>query len=52
MPLIENIADTSMIRVVDRYHVKAKERFRKDPVGCLLRDTKLLIKRIAFRLTR
>jgi hypothetical protein len=52
MPLIENIADTSMIRVVDRYHAKAKERFRKDPVGCLLRDAKLLMKRIAFRLTR
>jgi hypothetical protein len=52
MPLIENIADTSMIRVVDRYHAKAKERFQKDPVGCLLRDAKLLMKRIAFRLTR
>jgi hypothetical protein len=52
MPLIENIADTSMIRVVDRYHAKAKERFRQDPLGCLLRDAKLLIKRIAFRITR
>ena len=52
MPLIENIADTSMIRIVDRYHTKAKERFRRDPVGCLLRDAKLLIKRAAFRLLR
>jgi hypothetical protein len=52
MPLIENIADTSMIRVVDRYHAKAKERFRNDPVGCLLRDAKLLYKRIAHRLMR
>jgi hypothetical protein len=52
MPVIENIADTSMIRVVDRYHTKAKERFRKDPLGCLVRDAKLLIKRVAHRLMR
>jgi hypothetical protein len=52
MPLIENIADTSMIRVVDRYHAKAKERFRKDPLGCLVRDAKLLLKRAAHRLMR
>ena len=52
MPLIENIADTSMIRLVDRYHVKAKERFRRDPLGCALRDAKQLIKRVAFRIMR
>jgi len=52
MPEIENVADTSMIRIVDRYHHKARERFRKDPLGCLLRDAKLLIKRVAFRLMR
>jgi hypothetical protein len=52
MPLIENIADTSMIRLVDRYHAKAKERFRRDPLGCLLRDAKQLIKRTAHRLMR
>lgn len=52
MPVIENIGDTSMIRVVDRYHAKARERFRKDPVGCVLRDAKLLIKRIAHRILR
>ena len=52
MPLIENIADTSMIRIVDRYHAKARERFRRDPVGCLLRDTKQLIKRVTARVLR
>ncbi len=52
MPLVENVADTSMIRVVDRYHAKAKARFRQDPIGCLLRDAKVLIKRLAHRLTR
>jgi hypothetical protein len=52
MPLIENIADTSMIRIVDRYHANARERFRRDPMGCLLRDAKQLIKRIAVRITR
>jgi hypothetical protein len=52
MPLIENIADTSMIRLVDRYHAKAKERFRRDPLGCLLRDAKQLIKRTAHRIMR
>ena len=52
MPVVENIADTSMIRVVDRYHWKAKERFKQDPVGCALRDAKLLIKRVVHRLTR
>ncbi|HEU4686595.1 MAG TPA: hypothetical protein VFS39_18960 [Nitrospira sp.] len=52
MPLVENVADTSMIRVVDRYHAKAKERFKQDPLGCLLRDAKVLIKRIAHRITR
>jgi hypothetical protein len=52
MPLVQNIADTSMIRVVDRYHTRAKERFRQDPLGCILRDAKQLIKRIAFRITR
>jgi hypothetical protein len=52
MPLIENISDTSMIRVVDRYHYKAQERWRKNPLGCLLRDAKLLIKRVAYRLAR
>jgi len=52
MPLIENIADTSMIRLVDRYHAKAKERFRRDPLGCMLRDAKQLIKRITVRITR
>lgn len=52
MPLVENVADTSMIRIVDRYHPNAKARFKQDPVGCLLRDAKILIKRIAHRLTR
>lgn len=52
MPLIQNIADTSMIRLVDRYHAKAKERFRRDPLGCVLRDAKQIIKRVAVRLTR
>jgi hypothetical protein len=52
MPLIENIADTSMIRNVDRYHAKAKDRFRRDPLGCLLRDAKHLMKRITVRITR
>jgi hypothetical protein len=52
MPLIQNVADTSMIRIVDRYHTKAKERFRQDPLGCLLRDAKQLVKRVAFRIVR
>jgi hypothetical protein len=52
MPVVENVADTSMIRVVDRYHHKARERLRKDPLGCLLRDAKLLIKRVAHRIAR
>jgi hypothetical protein len=52
MPLVENIADTSMIRLVDRYHVNAKARFRQDPLGCLLRDAKQLIKRVAVRIMR
>ncbi len=52
MPVIQNVADTSMIRVVDRYHAKAKERFRRDPVGCLLRDAKHLFKRLVSRITR
>lgn len=52
MPVVENVADTSMIRIVDRYHHKARERFRKDPLGCLLRDAKLLMKRVAHRLMR
>jgi hypothetical protein len=52
MPLVENVAGTSMIRLVDRYHTKARERFKQNPVGCLLRDAKHLIKRVAHRLTR
>jgi hypothetical protein len=52
MPVIENVADTSMIRLVDRYHTKAKERFKQDPLGCVMRDAKVLIKRIAHRITR
>jgi hypothetical protein len=52
MPLVENVADTSMIRMVDRYHTNARERFRRDPLGCMLRDAKQLIKRIAVRITR
>jgi hypothetical protein len=52
MPLIQNVADTSLITLVDRYHPKARERFKKNPVGSLLRDTKRLAKKVIRRITR
>jgi hypothetical protein len=52
MPLVENVADTSMIQLVDRYHAKARERFRKNPVGSLLRDVKRLTRKVIHRITR
>lgn len=52
MPLVQNVSDTSMIALVDRYHAKARERFRKNPVGSLLRDTKRLAKKVIRRITR
>lgn len=52
MPLVQNVADTSMIQRIDRYHPKARERFRKDPLGSLLRDVKILAKKVIHRLTR
>ncbi|OQW33024.1 MAG: hypothetical protein A4E19_06665 [Nitrospira sp. SG-bin1] len=52
MPLVVNVADTSMIQRIDRYHPKARERFRKHPIGTLMRDGKILVKRAFHRLTR
>jgi hypothetical protein len=52
MPVIENVTDTSMIRVVDRYHYKAKQQLRRNVLGCILRDAKILVKKFILRLTR
>jgi len=52
MPLVQNVADTSLIALVDRYHPKARERFRQNPVGSLLRDGKRLAKKAIWRITR
>lgn len=52
MPLVQNVADTSLIALVDRYHPKARERFRNNPVGSLLRDAKRLAKKVIRRITR
>jgi hypothetical protein len=52
MPLIANVSDTSMIQRIDRYHPKARERFRQHPVGTLLRDVKVLTKHMIHRLIR
>ena len=52
MPIVENVADTSMIQRIDRYHPKARTRFRTNPVGTLLRDAKLLTRKVIHRLIR
>lgn len=52
MPLVVNVSDTSMIQRIDRYHPKARQRFRKNPVGTLLRDAKILAKQAIHRLIR
>lgn len=52
MPLVQNVADTSLIALVDRYHPKARERFRQNPVGSLLRDAKRLTRKVIHRITR
>jgi hypothetical protein len=52
MPLIENVADTGMIRLIDRYHTNSRMRFKQDPLGCLVRDVKILAKKAIHRITR
>jgi len=52
MPLVVNVTDTSMIQRIDRYHPKARTRFRKHPIGTLMRDGKILVKQVLHRLTR
>jgi len=52
MPIVENVADTSFIQRIDRYHAKARERFRKNPAGTFLRDAKILARKAYRRLTR
>jgi hypothetical protein len=52
MPIVENVTDTSLIQRIDRYHPKARERFRKNPIGALLRDAKILTIKAINRLTR
>ena len=52
MPPVLNVADTSMIRLIDRYHTRAKIRFKQNPFGCLLRDAKRLTKQFLRRLIR
>ena len=52
MRTVENVTDTSMIRVVDRYHYKAKEQFRRNALACTMRDAKILVKKLIHRLTR
>jgi hypothetical protein len=52
MPTIENVADTGMIRLIDRYHTNSRIRFKQNPLGCLVRDAKILAKKALHRLTR
>jgi hypothetical protein len=52
MPLTVNVTDTSMIQRIDRYHPKARERFRTHPIGTLMRDGKILVKQALHRLIR
>lgn len=52
MPIVANVADTSLIQRIDRYHPKARARFRQNPIGSLLRDAKILAKKAIHRLTR